>query len=454
MGNRSTFGSTALANGGNTTSFSTSTVVNRLNQITSQTLTTLVNGTPSSTRTDAFNYDANGNLNTQSNNQNSANTTYTYDEADRLTSVVLKDNAGVNSKKSEYRYDGFSRKVVSKEYSWDANTAAWVKDDEVRRIYDGIEMDVVQERDDTNVVKVNYTRNGNIGGLLSKTDTASGGTFFYHYDGSGNVTQMSDVNQNSVAEYSYDAYGNTLRAVGTQASSNRYRYSTKEYQTATGLYDYGYRFYSPSLGRWINRDPIAESGGLNLYGMVGNDPVNFLDAYGLYPGEGIVDGGRRWFWTGDPNASDEVYNAATDAAADWMYRCSPTRGAYVSWGPRGVPGSPRGTVSWTVDSGWAASVSGGGGKGPINSNWGSGSHGVSGGVTGSITRNMETGKYSVGVGGSVRYTGGSGWGVNVTKNIGDLFGDPKNTTRIGVRGPNGVEGGLIFNPDQPPCGCD
>ena len=132
MGNRSTFGATQLASGGDVTSFSTSTVVNRLNQITSQTLTTLVNGTPSNTRTDGFNYDLNGNLQAQSNDVNSANTTYTYDEADRLTSVIKKDDAGVNSHKSEYRYDGFSRKVVSKEYSWDTATSAWVKDDEVR----------------------------------------------------------------------------------------------------------------------------------------------------------------------------------------------------------------------------------------------------------------------------------------------------------------------------------
>ena len=50
----------------------------------------------------------------------------------------------------------------------------------------------------------------------------------------------------------------------------------------TGLYYYGRGFYSPSLMRWINRDPIEEEGGLNLYGFCGNSAVSFYDALGLY----------------------------------------------------------------------------------------------------------------------------------------------------------------------------
>lgn len=103
----------------------------------------------------------------------------------------------------------------------------------------------------------------------------------YHYDGSGNVVGLSDAGQNSVAEYSYDAYGNTLSATGAQAALNTYRYSTKEYFGSVGLYNYGYRFYSPGMGRWINRDPIGEVGGFNLYAAFANSPTNLADAYGL-----------------------------------------------------------------------------------------------------------------------------------------------------------------------------
>jgi RHS repeat-associated protein len=46
--------------------------------------------------------------------------------------------------------------------------------------------------------------------------------------------------------------------------------------------DYLYRYYDPLTGRWINRNPIEESGGLNLYGFVGNDSSNNFDIYGLW----------------------------------------------------------------------------------------------------------------------------------------------------------------------------
>ncbi len=44
----------------------------------------------------------------------------------------------------------------------------------------------------------------------------------------------------------------------------------------------GYRFYSPEMGRWTTRDPLGEAGGVNLYAFVGNNPVNWVDPWGLY----------------------------------------------------------------------------------------------------------------------------------------------------------------------------
>jgi len=58
--------------------------------------------------------------------------------------------------------------------------------------------------------------------------------------------------------------------------------------TGQGIYYYGYRYYHPDLQRWINRDPLGEAGGINLYGFVGNDPVNRIDPWGLFDEAGAV----------------------------------------------------------------------------------------------------------------------------------------------------------------------
>jgi len=52
-------------------------------------------------------------------------------------------------------------------------------------------------------------------------------------------------------------------------------------KTASGVCYYGFRYDSQELGRWINRDPIGEWGGLNLYNFVGNDSLNYTDVSGL-----------------------------------------------------------------------------------------------------------------------------------------------------------------------------
>ena len=60
-----------------------------------------------------------------------------------------------------------------------------------------------------------------------------------------------------------------------------YGFSTKWQDPVTGMHDYGLRWYSAGLGRWLNRDPIEELGGLNLYGFVRNDGVNRWDYLGM-----------------------------------------------------------------------------------------------------------------------------------------------------------------------------
>ena len=87
----------------------------------------------------------------------------------------------------------------------------------------------------------------------------------------------------SLAHYEYDPFGNTIHKSGSYADENKYRFSTKPIDEATGLYYYGYRFYDPVTGRWISKDPSGESGGDNLFGFVGNSPISIIDYLGLNP---------------------------------------------------------------------------------------------------------------------------------------------------------------------------
>jgi RHS repeat-associated protein len=72
------------------------------------------------------------------------------------------------------------------------------------------------------------------------------------------------------------------------AVGNRYLWQGREYDLTTKLYYFRARWYDPVSGRWLSKDPIGISGGLNMYAFCGNNPVNFTDAFGL-----------RWFGGGD-----------------------------------------------------------------------------------------------------------------------------------------------------------
>jgi RHS repeat-associated protein len=97
------------------------------------------------------------------------------------------------------------------------------------------------------------------------------------------------------ASYKYDPYGRWLSGGGSLASANGLRFSSKPWvgfagSTTSGLYYYGYRFYDPYLQRWVNRDPIGEEGGYNLFRFADNSPMRVIDANGLYAEIVINDG--------------------------------------------------------------------------------------------------------------------------------------------------------------------
>ena len=327
MGNRS-----SAQNSGQRTTYSR----NGLNQYTGFTTTV-----GSATATTGFGYDADGN--TTAVGRSGRKETYLYDDANRLVRYTrLNTTTGVREWQSEFVYDGLSRKRITREYSWVNN--AWQLQSETRSIYDG--MQVIQERNANNTVKATYTRGldidgspggaGGIGGLLARSVPGSTSTshYYYHYDGRGNVVQLTDAAQSTVATYSYDAFGNGSGSASGAQSGQPYRFSTKEYHAQTGLYDFGYRFYWPGMGRWINRDPIKEKGGLNLYGFVYNSPTNLIDPDGrivplLLIAAGAVVGGA---------VGGSVYHVASENRSGWGYAGAVAGGAIA--GGVGVVAAP------------------------------------------------------------------------------------------------------------------
>ncbi|MEW6199330.1 MAG: RHS repeat-associated core domain-containing protein [Planctomycetota bacterium] len=120
------------------------------------------------------------------------------------------------------------------------------------------------------------------------------GDYLYFHDTSGNVGQLvawatgyggAQADEwhvdRLVARYEYDPYGRIMTQSGFYAAANPFRWSTKRLDPETELSDFGRRYYSATLGRWLNRDPIGDFGGANVYAYVGNNPTNRMDYLGM-----------------------------------------------------------------------------------------------------------------------------------------------------------------------------
>ena len=112
---------------------------------------------------------------------------------------------------------------------------------------------------------------GGVGGLLKEGD------LYPTYDANGNIMQKLDDTGSVVMWVTYDPFGNIID--GTLVGE--YAFSTKPLIDNLQYYYYGFRYYDPETGRWLNRDPIGERGGLNVYGFVRNNPISFIDILGL-----------------------------------------------------------------------------------------------------------------------------------------------------------------------------
>ncbi|HMO52763.1 MAG TPA: RHS repeat-associated core domain-containing protein, partial [Kiritimatiellia bacterium] len=219
----------------------------------------------------AYTHDPNGNLTAD------ANFLYRYDALNQLTNVVTKLGA---TNLLANRYDGLGRRVQ----------ATIGGTNIVRYVYLPGTFLVLATLDGANNLLETFTHGpdlsgtlggaGGIGGILSQTKhQGQSTTHFLHPDSMGNVVMTADESGAVSSSYRYTPFGRHYAKTGPFIS--RFTFSSKEFDPVTGLGYWGYRFYSPGLGRWVNRDPIGERGGVNLFNYVYNRACNSHDSLGL-----------------------------------------------------------------------------------------------------------------------------------------------------------------------------
>jgi RHS repeat-associated protein len=279
----------------------TTSTPNNVNAITSQT------GAVNRTLT----YDPNGNMTSDGSTR-----TFEWDGANRLVAV----NYTGFTTRSEFTYDGLSRmvKIVEKTGAVINSTRKFVWHEQENLEFRDA-MDTVTQR--------NYSQGQHVG------TTAC----FYTRDHLGSLREMFTGGGTVVARYDYDPYGRSTTVLGTTPTDFNF---TGLYRHAKSNLDLAvYRAYDADLGRWLSRDPIAETGGLNLYAYVENDPARNVDPLGWISNESGSGPGRRP-WLGFPFPS----GLAEQAKCSW--HCLPRTGfsiTYVSVTP--IPGGTRVKIS-------------------------------------------------------------------------------------------------------------
>ncbi|MGL5667935.1 MAG: RHS repeat-associated core domain-containing protein [Shewanella sp.] len=220
----------------------------------------------------AFVYDKDGNP-TQGMLKDNMPFTAKYDAENRLTELMFtrdgvqyKEVFGYAHNHMLVQYQGYKENVL-------VNTKRFVR----------LGLVELQQRNAQDGVEQEYSWNlyaaGGIGGLL--TTKIANRHHYYLYSHMGSVQKVLNDQGQVVADYRYTPYGEVQ---GDSFTQQPFGYSTKRSDFESGLVYFGYRFYSPNLKRWLNRDPLQEQGGINLYAYINGDPLGYIDPDGRSSG--------------------------------------------------------------------------------------------------------------------------------------------------------------------------
>ena len=221
-------------------------------------------------------YDADGNLTSD------GTRTFEWDPLNRLTAVTSSTH------RSELTYNGLSQRVKIEEKEngnvTSTKNLVWVGSE------------ISEERDGSNTVRKRYYPQG------VQVNTTN---YYYTRDHLGSIRELTDSSGAVQARYDYDPYGRRTKVSGNVDAD--FGFTGHYYHQPSGLNLALYRAYDADLGRWMSRDPIAELGGINLYGYVGNSPVDSIDPLGLIDLNLFAPGDRLATWIQNAPDPASVY---------------------------------------------------------------------------------------------------------------------------------------------------
>jgi RHS repeat-associated protein len=146
-------------------------------------------------------------------------------------------------------------------------------------VYD--QEDMIEERDETNALKLRYVHGPGIDEPLVRKDVVNSETKHLHADGQGSITDTTGASGEVSPLYRYDSYGNVL--VGSTLPG--YSFTGREWDSEVQAFSYRARVYLPSVGRFASEDAVQHyfPRRANAYAYAINSPVNYVDPFGLSP---------------------------------------------------------------------------------------------------------------------------------------------------------------------------